>query len=111
MSILLQSVFSLFCRISLAQESEEDFLSQRIDLVYQNFLLDIPKLYDIAAIYGPLSPDQVKKLFLSVFESDNRYLSDFSASIDMMISLLKKGFAAALRVTEMINGDSIQKRS
>lgn len=95
----------------MAQESEEDFLSQRIDLVYQNFLLDIPKLYDIAAIYGPLSPEQVKKLFLSVFESDNRYLSDFSASIDMMISLLKKGFAAALRVTEMINGDSIQKRS
>lgn len=86
-------------------------LPQRTDLIYQNYLIDIAKLYDIAAIYGPLSPDQVRKLFLAVFESDNRYLSDFSTSVDMMISLLKKGFAAALRVTEMINGESVQHRA
>lgn len=55
--ILLQAVFALFCRISLASESEEEMLPQRTDLVYQNYLIDIAKLYDIAAIYGPLSPD------------------------------------------------------
>ena len=86
-------------------------MPQRIDLVYEGSLIDIPKLYDIAAIYGPMSPEQVRKLFLKVFESDNRYLQDFSISVDMMITLLKKGFSSAVHVNDMINGDSLLKRT
>lgn len=40
-----------------------------------------------------------------------RFLQDFKDSVDMIITLLKKCFNAALKVTEMNNGDSVQERS
>jgi len=73
--------------------------------------MDIPKLYDLAAIYGPLNTENVRKLISNVFESDNRYLTDISQSIDTMITLLKKSFNAALKVTEMTNGDLVLSRT
>lgn len=50
----MQTVLSIFSRLSLPQESEEDKfpLEKYNDLVYNNFLVDIAKLYDIASIYG-----------------------------------------------------------
>lgn len=52
---LLETVFHIFGRISLSRESDEDFLpvGKYQQLVYDNFLFDMAKLYDIAGIYGP----------------------------------------------------------
>lgn len=36
-----------------------------------------------------------------------RFLGEFKESVDMIITLLKKCFNAALKVTEMTNGDTI----
>ena len=78
MQMLLQVVFNLFCRISLQDgEGADDQklpTQQYQDLVYQKSLIDIPKLYDIAAVYGALNAENVRKLISNVFESDNRYL-------------------------------------
>lgn len=47
----------------------------------------------------------------NVFENDLRYLQEFKESVDMIITLLKKCFNAALKVSEMINGDVVMERS
>ena len=75
-SLLLQTVLSIFSRLSLPEESEEDKfpLEKYNDLVYNNFLVDIAKLYDIAAIYGQQNREQVRKLIANVFENDMRFL-------------------------------------
>ena len=75
-NILLQTVFAIFSRVSLKQESEElKFPPQQyLDLVYNNFLIDIAKLYDIAAVYGPKNPTAVKLFIANVFENDLRFL-------------------------------------
>lgn len=102
-------MFSLFARISLQAESEEDRfpLGQYQDIVHSNILLDMAKLYDIAAVYGPSNSAQVRQLTANVFENDMRFLAEYKESVDMMITLLKKCFNAALKVTEMINGDTV----
>lgn len=112
-NVLLQVVFQIFARISLPQESEEQKFPLGIyqDLVYSNMLFDIAKLFDIAAVYGPQNPKQVKLLISNVFDNDLRFLQDFKESVDMIITLLKKCFNAALKVTEMINGDAVMERS
>jgi len=69
------------------------------------------KLYDIAAVYGPGNPASVRQLISNVFENDLRYLAEYKESVDMIITLLKKCFNAALKVTEMINGDSVLSHS
>jgi hypothetical protein len=70
-------------------------------------LFDMAKLYDIAAVYGPSNPTQVRQLISNVFENDMRFLAEYKESVDMIITLLKKCFNAALKVTEMTNGDTI----
>jgi hypothetical protein len=58
-------------------------------------------------VYGPQNVEVVKKLISNVFENDMRFLQDFKDSVDLIITLLKKCFNAALKVTEMNNGDSV----
>lgn len=74
-------------------------------------MVDIAKLYDIASIYGTQNREQVRQLIANVFENDMRFLQDFKDSVDTIITLLKKCFNAALRVTEMVNGDAVLTRS
>lgn len=53
--MLLELVFQIFARLSLPSESDEDRfpLQQYQQLVYENYLFDMAKLYDIAAVFGP----------------------------------------------------------
>lgn len=72
--ILLSTVFAFFCRLSLSVESEECYfpIAQYQQLILDNGLFDIAKLYDIAAIFGPTNPEAVTKLIGNVFENDPR---------------------------------------
>jgi len=36
-----------------------------------------------------------------------RFLTEYKESVDMMITLLKKCFNSALKITEMVNGDTV----
>jgi len=36
-----------------------------------------------------------------------RFVADYKESVDTIITLLKKSFNAALKVTEMVNGDAV----
>lgn len=107
---LLKVTFNMLCRIALSEESEDEKLPQYKELVYNHNMIDVAKLYDIAAVYGPVNPEVVKKLITNIFENDMRYLSEFGQSADMMTALLKKSFSASLRVTEMVNGDPLLER-
>jgi hypothetical protein len=69
------------------------------------------KLYDIAAVYGLFNPSQVRLLIANVFENDMRFLAEYKESVDMMITLLKKCFNSSLKITEMVNGDTVLQHS
>lgn len=40
-----------------------------------------------------------------------RFVADYKESVDTIMTLLKKSFNAALKVTEMVNGDAVLQRS
>jgi len=40
-----------------------------------------------------------------------RFLTEYKESVDMMITLLKKCFNSALKITEMVNGDTVLQHS
>ena len=75
--------------------------------MYQNRLFDIPKLLDIAAIYGQSNSTQVQALIQNVLESQPKYQNDFKDAFDMMLNIFKRTFKDALRCDQMISGDSI----
>jgi hypothetical protein len=51
---VLETVLQIFYRVSLPQESDEDAFPMDFykDLVHDNWLIDVAKLFDLAAIYG-----------------------------------------------------------
>lgn len=81
------------------------------ELVYNNWLFDIAKLYDLIAVYGKSNPEAVKGIVLTVFENDKRYVQDFKEGVDTIITMLKKNFSASHKVSDMIMGAGVIMRS
>lgn len=74
---ILECVLKVFFRISQLQESEEDLsfqLDYYKDLIHNNWLIDVAKLYDLAAVYGQSNPEVVKAIINNVFENDKRFI-------------------------------------
>ena len=109
MNDMLGIVLKLFYRLSFREQSEEEYLPLDVyaDIVYENFLFDMPKLYDIVAIYGQSNPVTVKTLVSNVCSNDKRFINDFGESIATIITLLKKSFTTSLKVSDMIRGDGV----
>ena len=76
MNRLLSTVLKFFYRMSKPVESDTEYFPLPVyqELVYNNWLFDIAKLYDIIAVYGQSNPTLVKSIVESVFENDKRYL-------------------------------------
>ena len=51
-------------------------------LVYDNWLFDMPKLIDIAAIYGKSNYDTVIKIVQNVFDNEKKFVVDFVECFD-----------------------------
>ena len=76
MNRLLSLVLKIFYRLSKPVENEKDYFSLKVyqELVYNNWIFDTAKLYDIVAIYGNSNPEVVKSIVTAVFENDKRYV-------------------------------------
>ena len=101
---LMQVVLKVFYRLSKPVESDSDYfpLSVYQELVYNNWIFDIAKLYDLIAVYGKSNTETVKSIINSVFENDKRYVQDFKDGVDTMIQMLKRSFGYSLKVSDMI---------
>ena len=73
-------------------------------------VLDMAKLFDIAAIYGSCNRQLVASMMDSLFETEPRFQSDFKETFDMMLNVLKRIFKDALRTDQMIKGDAILQK-
>ena len=102
---LLHTVLKIFYRLSKPVESDTDYfpLSVYSEIVYNNWIFDIAKIYDIIAVYGQSNPETVKSIVENVFENDKRYVTDFKDGVDTIISMLKKSFSASLKVPDMMD--------
>ena len=100
MSKLLDAVLRMYYRLSFSKESEENFLSLQFynKVVYDNWIFDMPKLVDLAAIYGKSNSQIVASIISNVFENDKRYVVDFKEGIEMLINLIKKTFKEYHRI-------------
>ena len=94
-------------------ESDTEYFTMGLyqNIVYDNMVFDMAKLFDIAAIYGNSNEPLVRTLMDNVFENEPRYLTDFKEAFDMMLNVLKRIFKDALRTDQMIKGDAISQKS
>ena len=70
--------FHVFLRMSTRKETLDDYMSPEFfsDMVYNNFLLDIPKIFDITGIFYDGNQKLVAKMIENLFSSQPKYLDD-----------------------------------
>ena len=100
MSKILDCVFRIFFRLSLTMESENEYFSLGFyqKLVYDNWIFDMAKLIDLAAIYGKSNREVTMQIISNVYENDQRYLTDFKETFDLLINVLKNTFGKAFEI-------------
>ena len=105
MNRLIKVVLKMFYRLSKPVESDSAYFPINVyqGLIYNNWIFDIAKLYDIIAVYGNSNTVLVKSMIESVFENDKRYVQDFKDGVDTIIGMLKKNFSSSLKVSDMMN--------
>jgi hypothetical protein len=111
MNKLLNLVLRLFYRLSLSMETEDHYFSLAFyqKLVYDNWIFDMAKLIDIAAVYGKSNSETVQKIITNVFDNDKRFVQDFKECVDMLVTLIKKTFKEYQKLQSMIKGEYIRE--
>jgi len=91
----LHHLFFLVClRSSTRHESPTDFIDGKVfgDILYENYIFDIPRLMDICVIYGHGSDTAlVSKMIGNIFQQQPKYNDDLNtvvSSIEKVITEL-----------------------
>lgn len=50
------------------------------EIIYENFIFDIPKMMDMAIIYGPANSNLLSKMFGNIFNNQPNYKFDLDES-------------------------------
>ncbi|XP_033115199.1 activating signal cointegrator 1 complex subunit 2-like [Anneissia japonica] len=76
-------VFMAFLRIATHKESKEHFITPDIfgNILYENFLFDVPKLMDLCVLYGTGNAKLLTKMINNVFSQQPKYTDDLKAVI------------------------------
>jgi activating signal cointegrator complex subunit 2 len=57
------------------------------EIVYENFLFDIPKVLDLCALYGHCNAALLGKMVTNIFTHQRKYLQDLSATVPTLMEV------------------------
>ncbi|KAL8589040.1 hypothetical protein ACOMHN_055053 [Nucella lapillus] len=82
-------VFFTYLRMATYKESKESWLTASVfgEIIYQNFLFDIPKLMDLCALYGHSNGNLLSKMVSNVFTQQPNYLDDLRAAVPTILQV------------------------
>lgn len=80
-------VFRAFLRLSTNKESKIHFIDKQkfADLIYENFIFDIPKIFDICMMFGRGNHDLVCRMVEHIMSCQPKYSSDLKHIEDTML--------------------------
>ncbi|XP_071945798.1 activating signal cointegrator 1 complex subunit 2-like isoform X2 [Antedon mediterranea] len=84
-------VFMTFLRIATHKESKEHFITPHIfgDILYENFLFDIPKFMDLCVLYGTGNKQLLSKMINNVFSQQPKYIDDLKDVIHTIFEVFE----------------------
>ncbi|XP_031568463.1 activating signal cointegrator 1 complex subunit 2-like [Actinia tenebrosa] len=86
-------VFMVLLRMSTHKESKDCFLTPSTfgEIIYENFLFDIPKIMDICAVYGGRENKHhslLRKMIENIFDKQPKYYDDLDQTIPTLMETL-----------------------
>ena len=83
---LLRLFFLVCIRMATHKESKDHHISPHMfgEIIYENFIFDIPMLMDFCALYGSSNETIVKKMVSNIFTQQPKYNNDLSSVVQTM---------------------------
>ncbi|XP_055844123.1 activating signal cointegrator 1 complex subunit 2 [Episyrphus balteatus] len=87
-SDVVAAVVRVICRIITNKETDEEWISkdQLKSLIYSNFLISIPMLFDLIIALGDSNMSILKKIFDTVFRIEPKYKDDLTIALQYLIT-------------------------
>ncbi|XP_052054274.1 activating signal cointegrator 1 complex subunit 2 [Apodemus sylvaticus] len=86
---LHRSVFLTFLRMSTHKESKDHFISPSAfgEILYNNFLFDIPKILDLCVLFGKGNSPLLQKMIGNIFTQQPSYYNDLDETIPTVLQV------------------------
>ncbi|XP_058492401.1 activating signal cointegrator 1 complex subunit 2 [Solea solea] len=82
-------VFLTFLRMATHKESKENFLTPSVfgEIIYENFLFDIPKILDLCVLFGKGNSQLLHKMIDNIFTQQPSYYSDLGETVPTVLQV------------------------
>ncbi|XP_077457249.1 activating signal cointegrator 1 complex subunit 2 [Stigmatopora argus] len=86
---LHQAVFYAFLRMATHKESKENFITPAVfgEIVYENFLFDVPKIMDLCVLFGKGNGPLLHKMIENVFTQQPSYYRDLDETVSTILEV------------------------
>nr|XP_009943762.1 PREDICTED: activating signal cointegrator 1 complex subunit 2 isoform X1 [Opisthocomus hoazin] len=86
---LHRSVFLTFLRMSTHKESKQHFITPSVfgEIIYNNFLFDIPKILDLCVLFGKGNGLLLQKMIENIFTQQPSYFSDLNETLPTVLQV------------------------
>ncbi|KAM4051625.1 activating signal cointegrator 1 complex subunit 2 [Anomaloglossus baeobatrachus] len=93
---LYRHVFLIFLRMSTHKESKDHHITPSLfgEILYNNFLFDIPKLLDMCVLFGKGNSSLLQKMIGNIFQQQPSYYQD----LDDIVPTLLQVFSSIMNV-------------
>ncbi|XP_068995279.1 activating signal cointegrator 1 complex subunit 2 isoform X1 [Embiotoca jacksoni] len=84
-----RAVFLTFLRMATHKESKENFLTPAVfgEIIYDNFLFDIPKILDLCVLFGKGNSQLLHKMIENIFTQQPSYYSDLDETVPTVLQV------------------------
>ncbi|XP_041643228.1 activating signal cointegrator 1 complex subunit 2 [Cheilinus undulatus] len=82
-------VFLTFLRMATHKESKENFITPAVfgEIIYENFLFDIPKILDLCVLFGKGNGQLLHKMIENIFTQQPSYYSDLDETVPTVLQV------------------------
>ncbi|XP_051924893.1 activating signal cointegrator 1 complex subunit 2 [Hippocampus zosterae] len=86
---LHRAVFFAFLRMATHKESKENFITPAVfgDILYENFLFDVPKMMDLCALFGKGNGVLLRKMIENIFLQQPSYYRDLEDTVPTILEV------------------------
>ncbi|XP_075960954.1 activating signal cointegrator 1 complex subunit 2 [Anarhichas minor] len=84
-----RAVFLTFLRMATHKESKETFLTPAVfgEIIYENFLFDIPKILDLCVLFGKGNSQLLNKMIENIFTQQPSYYVDLDETVPTVLQV------------------------
>ncbi|XP_037633277.1 activating signal cointegrator 1 complex subunit 2 [Sebastes umbrosus] len=84
-----RAVFLTFLRMATHKESKENFLTPSVfgEIIYENFLFDIPKILDLCVLFGKGNSQLLHKMIENIFTQQPSYYVDLGETVPTVLQV------------------------